>query len=100
MARMSTPPAQTRAQAPGATAALVLGVVGICLPFLGPFAIWQARNAQNAIAASPQLNGGGMAVAGLILGILATLWLIILVVSVAVGGNVSFVVGSSEILAN
>lgn len=58
--------------APGAVASLVCGIIGLllCGVVLGPIAIAQASSARRAIAMDPRLSGGGMATAGLVLGIL------------------------------
>jgi hypothetical protein len=58
--------------APGAVASLVLGLIGlvVCGVVLGPLAIWQASNAKNAISRDPIYGGGGMATAGMVLGII------------------------------
>jgi hypothetical protein len=69
--------------APGAVASLVLGIIGLvfCGVVLGPLAIWQATNAKNAISRDPVYGGGGMATAGMVLGIislvLGILWFMI-----------------------
>ena len=57
--------------APGATAALVLGIVSIvfCGIILGPLAIAKANEAKRAIARNPDLTGEGQATAGMICGI-------------------------------
>jgi hypothetical protein len=56
---------------PGAVASLVCGLIGllICGVVFGPIAIAQASSAKRAIAADPSLGGGGMATAGMVLGI-------------------------------
>jgi hypothetical protein len=60
-------------EAPGAKQALILGIVSLfcCGIVLGPFAIVNANKAKQAIAMDPSLTGGGMATAGMILGIIA-----------------------------
>ncbi|TMQ25112.1 MAG: DUF4190 domain-containing protein [Deltaproteobacteria bacterium] len=66
-----------RLNAPGSVAALVLGIVGVvffCLGVvLGPLAIWQSNAAKAAISRDPAYGGGGMATAGLVLGIISLL---------------------------
>jgi Domain of unknown function (DUF4190) len=61
------------AEAPGAKQALIMGILSLfcCGILLGPFAIVQANKAKQAIAMDPTLRGGGMATAGMILGIIA-----------------------------
>jgi hypothetical protein len=60
-------------EAPGAKQALILGIVSFfcCGIILGPMAIINANKAKQAIAMDPSLTGGGMATAGMILGIIA-----------------------------
>jgi len=64
--------------APGATASLVCGIIGIlfsCVCFigliLGIVAIVKANEARRAIAEDPRYSGQGMATAGLVLGIIS-----------------------------
>ena len=77
--------------APGAVPALILGILSIvvCAP-CGPFAIWQGRKAE-ALTKQGYYQGGGMARAGWIMGIIGTVFLAIgvvwLIVVVAVGVN-------------
>jgi hypothetical protein len=63
---------QIGGEAPGAKNALIFGIVGLfCFGIIfGPLAIINARRAQNAIAMNPGMTGGGMAIAGLVLGII------------------------------
>lgn len=58
--------------APGANAALVLGLVGlvICGWVLGIIAIVKANEAKRAIKSNPRYVGDGQATAGLVLGVL------------------------------
>jgi hypothetical protein len=58
--------------APGAVASLVCGLVGllICGVILGIIAIVNANKARSEIRRNPHLGGGGMATAGLVLGII------------------------------
>jgi hypothetical protein len=62
--------------APGAVASLVLGIIGIflCGVILGPLAIWQSNTARRAIHSDPMYGGGGLAIAGMVLGIVALLF--------------------------
>jgi hypothetical protein len=72
------PPRET---APGALAALVLGIIGLsACQLCAPFAWWQGHSAENAIRASGgMLDGKGMATAGKILGIIGTALLVLVV---------------------
>jgi hypothetical protein len=86
-------PAEAPAQAPGATAALVLGILSIVIcPLCGPFA-WSLgrRGEQAADASGGSLGGRGLATAGKILGMIGTFFLVALIVflvlSIAVGGG-------------
>jgi hypothetical protein len=74
--------------APGATASLVCGIIGlfICGIVLGIIAIVKANEAKRAIAADPRYTGGGMATAGLVLGII-DLVLHVLVALVVMGSR-------------
>ena len=62
--------------APGAVASLVLGIIAtvigtfFCGVVFGPLAIWQASTARRAIQSDPMYGGGGMATAGMVLGII------------------------------
>src|SRR5262245_44228671 len=60
------------ASAPGAVAALVYGLIGlfICGVIFGPIALIKSAEARQAIAQDPTLDGGGLATAGLVLGII------------------------------
>ena len=59
--------------APGATAALVWGIVSlfVCGFILGWVAISKAKSAKKLIASSPRYGGDGMTTAGYVLGIIA-----------------------------
>jgi hypothetical protein len=64
--------------APGAVAALVCGIIGVafgCVGIvLGPIAISQASKARQYLEAAPgQYGGDGLATAGRIMGIIATI---------------------------
>ena len=63
---------QIGGEAPDAKMALIFGIIGLfCFGFVfGPLAIVRARRAQSMIALNPGMTGGGMAMAGLILGII------------------------------
>ena len=58
--------------APGAVAAMVFGIVGLvfCGIIFGIVAITKSRSAKNYIDSDPRYVGGGMATAGLVLGII------------------------------
>jgi len=77
--------------APGAVASLVLGIVGVVIGtflcsglVLGPLAIWQASSAKRAISSDPMYGGGGMATAGMVLGIIS-LVLVVIVILIGIG---------------
>ncbi len=86
---------------PRSTTALVLGLVGligtfvICLPvLLGPFAWWIGAKTRKEIDAGPgQYGGRGQATAGMVLGIITTVILIlavlglILIIGLAASGS-------------
>jgi hypothetical protein len=80
------PPYPPPENAPGAIAALVLGIIGLsACQLCAPFAWWQGQSAENAIRASGgMLQGKGMATAGKILGIIGTALLALLVAFVIV----------------
>jgi hypothetical protein len=61
-----------RANAPGAVASLVYGILGLflCNIILGPIAILKANHAKAALATDPTLTGHGLATAGYVLGII------------------------------
>ena len=61
-----------KTNAPGAVKSLVVGLIGlvVCGIVLGPIAISSANKARQAIATDPSLGGEGLAIAGLVLGIL------------------------------
>jgi hypothetical protein len=60
---------------------LILGLVGfVTCGITGPFAIWLARKGKNEIRQSGGTQGGdGMATAGLILGIIDVVFLVVVV---------------------
>lgn len=71
--------------APGAVASLVYGLIGMlfCGVIFGTLAIVKSREARAAIAFNPRYSGGGMATAGLILGILGLVtWGILILVRI------------------
>lgn len=65
--------------APGAVPALVLGIIGVLLCSLcAPFAWWQGKSAEDAIAQNPGRYGGkGMATTGKILGMVGVALLVL-----------------------
>jgi hypothetical protein len=76
----SQPPAVTTRTSGLAVASLVLGIVGIFLNFLSILAIIFGGVAIAQTSKNPNLKGKGMAIAGLILGIIIVIsWIAILV---------------------
>jgi hypothetical protein len=70
-------------EAPGATAALVLGIIGVWLWLVAPFAWVRGRRTLNEINASMgQLGGRTKADVGRVLGIIGT---VLLVLTIALG---------------
>ena len=71
-----TPPATAvlKEEAPGALLALILSIVGFFFSplaiVLGPIAIHYANKAKTALKQRPEMNGGNMATAGYIIGII------------------------------
>ncbi len=61
-----------KTNAPGAVQSLVFGILGllVCGIVFGPLAIVKSTSAKNEIAMNPMYGGGGLATAGLVLGIL------------------------------
>jgi hypothetical protein len=75
-----------RGSAPGAGAALALGIVGIGFWFLGPFAWYQGARARRAVRRSDgQLGGYGVASFGMVLGILETVAMILIIALIVIG---------------
>ena len=74
--------------APGAVASLVCGILGffICGLVLGIIAITKAQEAKRAIGSDPRYTGGGMATAGMVLGIIDLVGFVITVL-IAFGGS-------------
>jgi len=72
----------------GAVASLVCGIVGIaCIPLVGIVALVLGLKARNRIDASEgELGGRGMATAGIVLGILAIVEIVIVLI-VAIAAN-------------
>lgn len=70
-----------------ATLALVLGIIScVCCPILGPVALFIGNSSRQRVASSGgTLGGGGLATAGMILGIIGTVFLVFGVISIAVG---------------
>ena len=77
---------------PQATVSMILGIVGLAAcPLVGPGALVLGRKARNEIDAEPQrYTGRGMATAGVVLGILGTIYLVLVVL-----GVILLVAGSS-----
>jgi hypothetical protein len=75
-----------RGSAPGAGAALALGIVGIGFWFLGPFAWYQGARARRAIRRSGgQLTGTGVANVGMVLGIVETVAMLLITALIVIG---------------
>ena len=74
-------PAFEPAQVPGAVPALVLGILSLVLcPLCGPFAWSLGGKAERAVDVSGgTLGGRGLATAGKILGIIGTIFLVLLI---------------------
>jgi hypothetical protein len=87
------PPFEPQPQASGAVLSLVLGILGIVLgPLCGPFAWVMGRKAELEVRASAGgLSGGGVATAGKILGIIGSIFLVLMVLAFVV----LFAAGSS-----
>ena len=75
-----------KVNAPGAVASLVLGIVGLfCFGIImGPLAIVFGVKARREVAMNPTYTGGGLATAGLVMGIIDTL-LFVLIIFMQVG---------------
>lgn len=82
-------PAVRREQAGGAVASLVCAIIGFFIFgfVLGPIAIVLSRGATRRITENPELGGNELAIAGLVIGIIDTvfhglvvLWIIIIVI--------------------
>jgi Domain of unknown function (DUF4190)/Prokaryotic RING finger family 1 len=58
--------------APGAVASLVYAIIGlfVCGVILGPVAISKSNAARQAMRTDPTLGGGGLATAGMVIGVL------------------------------
>ena len=95
-----------------ATASLVLGIIGLASVmvcgiglFCSPFALWQGYKARNLIEASNgRLGGRSTATAGIVMGwigtVLLVLGLILLIIIIAVGVSGGFDSGSSTDYGN
>jgi hypothetical protein len=70
-----------------ATLALVLGIISVfCCAILGPVALFIGNASRQRIQASNgTLGGNGLATAGMILGIIGTIFLVFGVISIIVG---------------
>ena len=72
--------------APGAGAALALGIVSLWIWLLGPFAWYQGARARRAVRRSGgQLGGYGVASFGMVLGILETVAMILITALIVIG---------------
>lgn len=69
-----------------ATLALVLGIISVfCCWILGPVALFIGNSSRQRVQASGgTLGGGGLATAGMVLGIIGTVILVFFVLSIAV----------------
>jgi amino acid transporter len=69
-----------------ATLALVLGIVGVlCCYILGPVALYIGNSSRQRIQASGgTLGGGGLATAGMVLGIIGTIFLVFGAIAIVV----------------
>jgi hypothetical protein len=83
-------PVWIRPKEPRATTAMVLGIIAIAggmlclLPALcGPVALVMGLKSLNAIKAQPHLGGHGEAMTGFVLGIIATLLLVLSILFIA-----------------
>jgi len=79
--------------------ALILGIVGIipCCCILAPFALFMGRAEVKAIDAGiGARENRGMALAGMILGIIGTVFLVLWLIWVLVGGGLAVLGGLSE----
>jgi hypothetical protein len=78
-----------KTNAPGAVASMVCGIIGIlfCGIVLGPVAIGLGSSARRHISQNPTYGGGGFAIAGLVLGILALIVNVIGFIIVAGGSR-------------
>ena len=92
---VATKPVVSREQAPGAVASLVCAIIGYFFLgiILGPIAIALATGARRRIKENPELGGNGLAIAGLVIGIVDTviwglfiLWIIIFVIIATTAG--------------
>jgi len=92
---LAAKPTVLRENAPGAVASLVCAIIGYFFLgiILGPIAIALATGARRRIRENPELGGNGLAIAGLVIGIVDTvlwglfvLWIIIFVVVVVIAG--------------
>lgn len=72
----------------GAVASMVLGILGIVIPYVGwilAIIAWVlGAKARNRIREDPSLQGKGMATAGFVLGIIGTIGLLLVVILAAV----------------
>ncbi len=74
-----------KTNAPGAVSSLVYGIIGvfICGIIAGPIAISKSSQAKREIASNPTYGGGGLASAGMVLGIVdLVLWAVFLIAKI------------------
>jgi len=83
----------SKKNAPGAVASLVYGIIGLFTCWLGVLfgiiAIVHSNQARKKIARNPRFTGEGLAIAGLILGIISLVWggLLVLITIVNIPGH-------------
>lgn len=84
-------PMGPQGEAPGATSAMVLGILGfLCCQLLAPVALFKGKGVMKTVDESGgTLGGRGKGQVGFILGILGTLGLVLWIV-LAATGNVHF----------
>ncbi len=70
-----------------ATLSLVLGILSaICCPIVGPVAFFMGNASRQRIEASGgTISGGGLAIAGMITGIVGTVWILLIILGVVTG---------------
>jgi hypothetical protein len=70
-----------------ATLSLILGIISVlCCPILGPVALFIGNASRQRIQASGgTLGGAGLAMAGLVLGVIGTVFLALGVIGIVVG---------------
>lgn len=74
-----------KTNAPGAVASLVYALIGLffCGVIFGPVAIAKASSAKRAMASNPAYGGGGLATAGMVIGIIDVALFVLFIVAKA-----------------